>query len=75
MFSRAISEILDKRDQRDQLTGEYRPRFDAQIIGVSERFKRAGKEHSEPAEIPTRQPDALPKKTWRKKGSPWESYS
>src|SRR5262249_44469519 len=42
-------------------------RFDAQIIDVSERLKRAGKDHSEVAEIPIWQPDAIPKKTWRKK--------
>jgi hypothetical protein len=52
---------------RERLGPEEQARFDFQYLRVNAAAKELAERHEEPSLIPISQPDAIPKKIWRKK--------
>ena len=52
---------------RDRLGPEEQSRFDSQYLRAQEKAKAIAERHEDLSHIPIGMPDAVPKKTWRKK--------
>jgi hypothetical protein len=52
---------------RDRLRPEEQSRFDSQYLRAQEKAKAIAERHEDLSNIPIGMPDAVPKKTWRKK--------
>jgi len=61
---RTMAEVFE---QREHLPTDERSRIDDQIMAAGKRLKEVGDQHQQLAGLPIRQPDPIPKKTWRKR--------
>jgi hypothetical protein len=59
--------IQDVMLVRDRLGPEEQSRFDSQYLRAQEKAKAIAERHEDLSRIPIGMPDAVPKKTWRKK--------